>query len=241
MKAQIVNSQPNLGSDPDPSTFSPLAVTSSFHGVDLGGTFSAPTITNNTPKPVYGFVLEKRSTTIPYHRLDANGQMIVTTDYVHTHNVFASDSIAFNGGIKPGETVSVGFLVMGVISSGLDPVTGAEVPEGEPVGYNLTGVLFSDGTFYGSDDDFARISESVNLYRSYARDTQYRENRVELLIQERSRPRFPEKANASFNPRTQALRSLAAIFMAVNDQAGQEEMDKSIARLASIPDLVKGQ
>jgi hypothetical protein len=144
--------------------------------------------------------------------------------------------------LSPGETVSVGFLVMGITSSGIDPITGADVPEGETSGMSLTGVLFADGTFYGTDAAFAQISRNVNLYRSYARDTQYREDRVETLDNERKeRERFHTKPNASFNPNKHALQSLAAIFMSVNDRAGKDEMDKAIARIANIPDLVKGQ
>jgi hypothetical protein len=240
MNAQV--STPNL--DGDPATSAPAIAAAAFHGVTLGGTLAAPTLTNNTDKALYGYVLNVHSVTTPYHvpkpnvKVTGPDDFILTTDYTHTHWVFSSDRIAYTGGIKPGETQSVGGMVLGVVTGIVDPVTKELVMEGTKDSMTLKGVLFEDGTFFGDDIGFERLSSMVYLYRSYARDLQYRENREEVLRQDL----HPRARLASEDPRRGLTSSLASVFLAVRNRKNDpEEMNKSIARIANIPDVVKGQ
>ena len=53
----------------------------------------------------------------------------------------------------------------------------------ETLSYELTAVLFADGTFYGPDDILADFSKQIDTARSMARDTQNLEDKYTALKQ----------------------------------------------------------
>jgi hypothetical protein len=204
-----------------------------FHGISIGGTLQAPTIVNHADKAVYAYVLviSKDTTRTDYN----TGEQV---PYTLTYVVFSSDRIILRGGIKPGEELPVGFMILGVEYSHLDPVTKQFIPAGNTTGYKLTGVLFSDGTFYGNDVELQRLTGAVALYRNYARKMQ---NDADRERQMDADSRLEYQQMASMPPELQPIRTLAATIIMVRNNEGPGEMNKALARIADIPELRKGQ
>jgi hypothetical protein len=191
-----------------------------FNGVSIGGTPAAPVIVNHSRQAIYGYGIK---------RLTSNGVN-------HTFSVFSSTQIVQGHPIGPGEEHAPG-LFLGIISNGFDPVTKKEIPEGDVVGYTLTGVLFADGTFLGDDRGYEDLSEMLYMARSYARDMQYQGDKENALRRDAESATPPRGGSGA---EWQHRKTLATLFLG-EGLKGRDERDRAIARVAALPDVRRGR
>jgi hypothetical protein len=129
-----------------------------FHGVSIGGT-DAATITNNSAKPLMGWVMERITTT-------GCNPLFHDVDY---------GALTKGTSLQPGQSVTRQMIGVHTFRCRVKGSTGTAsvVNEGDVVSWQILAVLFTDGTFYGPDDLFQKMSSDITGVRSMARDMQY--------------------------------------------------------------------
>jgi hypothetical protein len=211
-----------------------MAMAQEFHGVTVSGTGKGYAITNHSTKPVMGWAIQSRT---------ANGGLRPISGRVDF------GSWAAGKPMQPGEERHAAML-RGFSSSRLVRVGTTTAWEEvttnkeEILSYELTAVLFADGTFYGPDDVFQDFSGQVDTVRSQARDALYAQDKYDILSQQRMSPR--DMVNAMRNPNTdiQALvqrSGVAQIILSIRDAKGESEAAAAIGRLAALPDVQRGE
>ena len=111
----------------------------------------------------------------------------------------------------------------------------------ETLSYELTAVLFADGTFYGPDDVLADFSKQIDTARDFARDTQNLEDKYTALKQHEFMNAM-RRVNASTDIQALLHRSnVANAILRIRDAQGEAEAEAALARLAALPDVTKGE
>jgi hypothetical protein len=196
-----------------------------FNGVTMGGTATRPTILNQSDKPIMGYAVQRTT----------------TTGIDPVFSVVDLQSLTTGEPIQPGEERWLGpFNVVRVSSMSRD--------KGEPISHELKGVLFTDGTYCGLDFLFPDFSSRISTVRSLARDAQCAgEDKYTILAQHKvafADPQTILKAmrTPSVDSRALALRyNMAGIILSIRDTSGEQEAEAALARLAALPDVVKGE
>jgi hypothetical protein len=215
-----------------------------FHGVTVTGTGDSHTIVNHSTKPLIGYAIQGHTTTGPKP----------VFGYVHTpaglKPIFGRvdfDSVAWGKTLQPGEERHAVMLLSG-FSSARPVRVGTAIAweeetahKEETLSYELTAVLFADGTFYGPDDILADFNKQIDTARSMARDTQNLEDKYTALKQHEFL-----KAMRSVNASTdiQALLHRADVaysILRIRDANGESEAEAALGRLAALPDVQRGE
>lgn len=125
--------------------------------------------------------------------------------------------------------------------------------EEETFSYELMAVLFADGTLYGPDSILLEFSSIISIARSLARDTQNAaQDKYRLLEQDKqTMPRAllgalrngaPVRPGTSQDLQKVELRmQMSNVLLWIRDSKGDEEVDAALARIAALPDIVKGE
>ena len=149
--------------------------------------------------------------------------------------------------MQPGEERHVammsGFTSSRLVRAGTAPPTFEEIPadKEETLSYELTAVLFADGTFYGRDDVFADFSKQIDTARSMARDTQNLEDKYTALKQHEFLTAM-RSVNASTDVQALLHRSYVAFaILRIRDANGEQEAEAALGRLAALPDIQRGE
>jgi hypothetical protein len=211
-----------------------------FHGVTVSGTGDQYTIVNRSLKPLIGYAIQGHTATGPK---PVFGYVHTTTGRRPISGRVDFGSVAAGKPMQPGEE-RIAVIVNGFTSARLVRVgTGTAWEEitadtEETLSYELTAVLFADGTFYGPDDILADFSKQIDTARSMARDTQYLEDKYTALKQHEFL-----KAMLSVNARTdiQALlhrANVAHAILRIRDAMGESEAETALRRLAALPDVL---
>jgi hypothetical protein len=160
-----------------------MAMAQDFHGVTVSGTGNGYTIVNHSTKPVIGYAMQGHTATGPK---SVFGYVHTTTGRRPIPGRVDFDSVAWGKPMQPGEERHVamlsGFSLARPVRVGTATAWG-EIPadKDQSLSYELTAVLFADGTFYGPDDVLADFSKQIDTARSMARDTQNLEDKYTTL------------------------------------------------------------
>jgi hypothetical protein len=162
----------------------------------------------------------------------------------HLFTRLSLDSIALGTPLMPGTERPMASMIRGMTKSVIDPNTGQFTDEGKPLRYELRAVLFADGTYYGIEGLFVEFSGNVANIRSMARDTQCLADKYTAVEQERGAfnawVKSPKKA--SIDVTALNLRSnIADIVLTIKAHDGEDGAEAAIARIAALPDVVKGE
>ena len=207
-----------------------------FNGVTLRRVANRFTITNQSTKPILGYTLERNTRISP------------------TQSVVDIGSLAIGKLLQPGEERT--FYMFGglrsVTSSGKS-VSPSGNEEEEAFNYELMAVLFADGTFYGSDSILLEFSSMISIARSLALDMQYAAQDKYLLLEQdkQAGPRLildalrkgpPVRPGTSQDLQKAELRmQMSNALLWIRDSKGYEEVEAALARIAALPDIVKGE
>ena len=123
----------------------------------------------------------------------------------------------------------------------------------ETLSYELRAVLFADGTVIGPESIFVDFSHKVTTVRSLARDAQNAaQDKYRLLEQDKqTMPRAildalgkgaPVRPGTSQDFQKLKLRmQISNAILGIRDKQGEQEAEAALARLAALPDVVKGE
>jgi hypothetical protein len=198
-----------------------------FHGVSIAGTLNSPTIKNASEnQSVIGYTIIRHTDNgidVPWLVMDVSW-------------------IAKGNPIGPGSERSMLGMGIGFKMEYLGPDKTWQ-REGEPTSYELTGVLFSDGTFSGTDVAWAGMSAHYAKVRSVARDIQATEDKYAAMA---NTPRMTARSaiTSMANGDAESLNSRKAmsnILLKIRADKGEPESDRGLSRLASLPDMVRGE
>jgi hypothetical protein len=186
-----------------------------FHGITIiDDSLNGPMIANNSSQAVIGYAVKRN-----------------TTGTSPTLAVVDLASLASGTTIQPGAKRQLGISALRLSS------------EGEMLSHTLQAVLFADGTFYGPGSIFQDFSSRIYTVRSLARDAQYAQDKYDILAQHKAAlegVRTSRQA-ASVDCRAMELRSIMATnLLSIRNANGEQECEAAIARIAALPDVVKG-
>jgi hypothetical protein len=214
-----------------------------FHGVTVHGAGGRYTIVNHSAKPVLGYAIQGHTTT---GLSSVFGYVHITTGLrpISGHVDFGSWAAAKP--MQPGEERHVamlrGFSSARLVRVGTATAWEEETADKEEIlSYELTAVLFADGTFYGPDDVLADFSKQIDTARSMARDTQYLEDKYTALEQDEFSKAL-RRVNASTDIQALLHRAnVAFAILRIRDAMGESEAEAALARIAALPDVTKGE
>jgi hypothetical protein len=214
-----------------------------FHGVTVSGAGGRYTIVNHSTKPVLGYAMQGHTAAGPK---PVFGYVHTTTGLRPISGRVDFGSWAAGKPMQPGEERHVA-MISGFSSARLVRVGTAtaweEMPadKEETLSYELTAVLFADGTFYGPDDVLADFSKQIDTARDFARDTQNLEDKYTALKQHEFMNAM-RRVNASTDIQALLHRSnVANAILRIRDAQGEAEAEAALARLAALPDVTKGE
>jgi hypothetical protein len=214
-----------------------------FCGVTVSGAGGRYTIVNHSTKPVLGYAMQGHTAAGPK---PVFGFVHTTTGLRPIPGHVNFGSWATGKLMQPGEERHVA-MISGFSSS--RPVrvgtttTWEEITtdKEEILSYELTAVLFADGTFYGPDDILADFSKQIDTARKMARDTQYLEDKYTALKQHEFL-RAMRSVNASTDIQALLHRSnVVNAILRIRDTQGEAEAEAALARIAALPDVTKGE
>jgi hypothetical protein len=214
-----------------------------FHGVTVSGAGGRYTIVNHSTKPLIGYAIQGHTTTGPK---PVFGYVHTTTGLRPIFGRVDFGSWAAGKPMQPGEERHVamfsGFSRARLVRVGTATAYEEETADKEEVlSYELTSVLFADGTFYGPDDVFDDFSKQIYTARSMARDTQYLEDKYTALEQD-DFLKAMRRVNASTDIQALVHRAdVAHVILRFRDAKGESEAEAALGRLAALPDVTKGE
>lgn len=212
-----------------------------FHGISISGT-TTPTITNNSDQPLLGLI---------YQRFGGDMNPIV-------HSV-EFGRIASGKLLQPGESTGQdgAYSMEGVFKRRMRRQDGTVVMEGPTTGYKILAVLLANGAFYSQatardvkahnrngdpvtdsavqDRLFKNLSEQITAIRAAAIGMQSQtaaERRAAINNALKRRP----TPQASIDPGQDDRDQLALMLSQMND----DQVTAAVARIAALPDVVKG-
>lgn len=217
-----------------------MAMAQDFHGVTVTGTGHSHAIVNHSTKPLIGYAIQGHTTTGPKP----------VFGYVHTtaglKPIFGRvdfGSVAAGKPIQPGEERQAAILSAFVCARPVHVGTETTWEEitadkEETLSYELTAVLFADGTFIGPDDVLADFSKQINTARSMARDTQYLGPDKYTALEQHEFLKAMRRLNASTDIQALVHRAdVAFSILRIRDAKGEQEAEAALARLAALPDV----
>jgi hypothetical protein len=191
-----------------------VAMAQNFNGVSIGGTLDVPTLVNQSnPK---------------------RGVMAYVVQRFDTNNINRVSTVPDVPSLVRGQGISNGMLgIWTRFTKGyVNPVTGRQIMEGDVTAWVLKAVLFSDGTYYGDPNEFARLKQMFANFRSFARAlAEAGPTKWDAMIQQ-----------AIGGPFDLADRNLMKdrVGLAENLKELGSGMGAGIARVAELPDVVRG-
>jgi hypothetical protein len=210
-----------------------------FNGVTVSGAGGQCTIVNHSNKPLIGYALQGHTAT---GLRSVFGFTHTGTGRKHIPGHVDFGSWAVGKPMQPGEerhaAMIGGFTTSRLVRGGAAPVF-EEIPaeEEEILSYELTAVLFADGTFIGPDDILADFSKQIHTARSLAQNTQLLEDKYAALKQHEF-VNAMRRFNASTDMEALMPRSnVAHAILRIWDAQGEQEAEAALARLAALPDV----
>jgi hypothetical protein len=152
-----------------------MAMAQDFHGVTVSGTGGGYTIVNHSTKPILGYAMQGHTAT---GLRSVFGYVNTGAGLKPIPGRVEFGSVAVGKPMQPGEERTAvmfnAFSARRPVRVGTAPPTFEKVPskEEEILSYELTAVLFADGTFYGPDDILADFSKQIDIARTMAREIQ---------------------------------------------------------------------
>jgi hypothetical protein len=186
-----------------------------FHGVSIGGTAESPTLVNNSGALVMAYSVRR----------------------VTSNNLNRVFDVADIASLVRGEPVQGALgLYTGLQQHRVNHTTGQMVAEGDAVRWELKGVMFSDGRYYGNDVSFKVFQKLFTNLRAYAQQLQQTSDQRASL----------EKA---FNFKLIGLMARVDAQQSTDRQAlarnllslTEAEWPAAIGRVSALPDVVKGE
>ena len=214
-----------------------------FHGVTVSGSSGRYTIVNHSTKPVLGYAMQGHTTTGPK---PVFGYVHTTTGLRPIAGHVDFGSWAAGKPMQPGDERHLAMLsgfssakpVRVGTATAWEEIT---ADKEEILSYELTAVLFADGTFYGTDDVFADFSKQIDTARSLARDTRNLEDKYTALEQDEFLKAM-RRVNASTDIQALLHRAnVAFAILRIRDAQGESEAEAALGRLAALPDVTRGE
>lgn len=126
-----------------------VAMAQDINGISIGGTLDNPTLVNNSGKAVIAYVVQK---------FDTNGVNTVST-VPHVYNLVRG--VPIQGPLG---------MMFGIQRSTVNHNTGQHLVEGDTIRWEIKGVVFADGSHYGTN--FSQLARMFGNFRQFARNLQ---------------------------------------------------------------------
>jgi hypothetical protein len=216
-----------------------MAMAQDFHGVTVSGAGGGYTIVNHSTKPLIGYAMQGHTAT---GLTSVFGYVGTGTGRRPILGRVDFDSVAWGKPMQPGEerhfAMLGGFSVARPVRVGTETVwEEITADKEETISYELTAVLFADGTFHGPDDVLTDFNKQFDTARSTARDTQNLEDKYTALKQHEFLIAM-RKANASTDIEGLAHRAnVAYSILRIREAKGESEAEAALRRLAALPDI----